>query len=1050
MRSALPKVMHVAAGRTLIGHVLAAATGLDPERVIVIKSPGDEAIRREIERYLPRAVTADQQERRGTGHAVMMAGEKLAGFTGTVLTLFGDCPNVRPETLRRLIATLDAGTPLSVLGFEAADPKGYGRLILDRGGALTAIREELDASPKERAQTLCNSGIMAIDSALLERLLPKIGTGNAKGEIYLTDLVELAIGDDRRVGHVVCPEDEVRGVNTREQLARVSEVLQRRLRERAMADGATLVAPDTVFLSADTRLGRDVVIEPHVIFGPGVEIADRVTVRGFCHIEGTRIGEGAVIGPFARLRPETTIAEDAHIGNFVEVKKATIGRGVKANHLAYLGDARVGAGANIGAGAITCNYDGFGKYLTEIGEAAFIGSNSSLVAPVKIGDRAYVGSGSVVSRDVDADALAIERAEFQIKTGLGQALPRNEGGAQGPRREVDPGRHDMCGIVGILGSAPVARPLIEALRRLEYRGYDSAGIATIEQGRIERLRAPGKLAELARKLDGCRLEGTTGIGHTRWATHGAPTETNAHPHVVGGVAVVHNGIIENFRELKSELSEAGVKFATETDTEVVAHLVSRSLAQGSSPEEAVRQALRRLKGAFALAFLFAGREDLMIAARHGPPLAIGHGEGQMFLGSDAIALAPFTNRVTYLEDGDWAVLSRDASAIFDAGGRGVARAMVFTQASSLLVDKGGHRHFMAKEIAEQPEVVGHTLAEYVDFAERKVKLPVELPFDFAALDRITITACGTAHIAGLVAKYWFERVARLPVDVDIASEFRYREAPLAKNGLAILVSQSGETADTLAALRYCKEQRQHTLAIPNVPESTIARESDLTLRTFAGPEIGVASTKAFTCQLTVLAVLAIAAGKARGALGGERESELVDALAALPRHLNAILRDEKHIADVARRIATARDVLFLGRGINYPIALEGALKLKEISYIHAEGYAAGELKHGPIALIDENLPVIVIAPRDDLYDKTVSNMEEVAARGGRIVLLTDSRGAEDNATRAFDIIRVPEADPFIAPFLYTVPVQLLAYHAAVAIGTDVDQPRNLAKSVTVE
>ena len=608
----------------------------------------------------------------------------------------------------------------------------------------------------------------------------------------------------------------------------------------------------------------------------------------------------------------------------------------------------------------------------------------------------------------------------------------------------------MCGIVGILGTAPVARPLLDALRRLEYRGYDSAGIATIENGRIERLRAPGKLAELARKLDGRDLGGTAGIGHTRWATHGVANETNAHPHIVNGVAVVHNGIIENFRDLKSELQKAGVAFATETDTEVVAHLVSRSLAAGLAPQEAVREALARLKGAFALAFLFAGEDDLLIAARQGPPLAIGHGEGQMYLGSDAIALAPFTNRVTYLEDGDWAVLRRAASEIFAAGGAPVARPMVFTQATSLLVDKGGHRHFMAKEIAEQSEVIGHTLAEYVDFAERRVSLPVKLPFDFAALDRITITACGTAHIAGLVAKYWFERIARLPADVDIASEFRYREAPLARNGLAVLVSQSGETADTLAALRYCKEQGQHTLAIPNVPESTIARESELVLRTYAGPEIGVASTKAFTCQLMVLAVLAIAAGKARGTLQVGREREIVDALSALPRHLNAILREEKHIAEVARKISAARDVLFLGRGINYPIALEGALKLKEISYIHAEGYAAGELKHGPIALVDENLPVIVIAPSDELYEKTLSNMEEVAARGGRIVLITDSRGAADNESRAFDIIRVPEADPFVAPFLYTVPVQLLAYHAAVAIGTDVDQPRNLAKSVTVE
>lgn len=608
----------------------------------------------------------------------------------------------------------------------------------------------------------------------------------------------------------------------------------------------------------------------------------------------------------------------------------------------------------------------------------------------------------------------------------------------------------MCGIVGILGREPVADSIVEALRRLEYRGYDSAGVATLTPKGIERRRAVGKLKNLAGLLAREPLAGTSGIGHTRWATHGGVTETNAHPHAVGDVVVVHNGIIENFRSLKDELIAGGAVFTTQTDTEVVAQLLSRELGNGKPPREAVKIVLARLQGAFALAILFKGENDLMIAARNGPPLAIGHGAGEMFVGSDAIALSPFTNRITYLEDGDWAVLTHDAVEIHDAQGEIVARPMSFSQASSMLVDKGNHRHFMAKEIEEQPEVIGHTLAEYVDFAECTVRIPDALPFDFSALDRITITACGTASYAGLAAKYWFERIARLPTEVDIASEFRYREAPLPKNGLAIVVSQSGETADTLAALRYCKSQGQHTLAIVNVPESTIARESELVFRTYAGPEIGVASTKAFTCQLTALACLAILAGKLRGTLTPAQEKELVGALIMAPRQMTEILKDEKHIADVARDIANARDVLFLGRGINYPIALEGALKLKEISYIHAEGYAAGELKHGPIALIDENVPVIVIAPHDELYDKTISNMEEVAARGGKIILLTDDDGVKDDQHKAFRTIRVPKAHPFISPLLFAVPVQLLAYHAAVFIGTDVDQPRNLAKSVTVE
>lgn len=608
----------------------------------------------------------------------------------------------------------------------------------------------------------------------------------------------------------------------------------------------------------------------------------------------------------------------------------------------------------------------------------------------------------------------------------------------------------MCGIVGILGNQPVAENIVEALRRLEYRGYDSAGVATLTHEGIERRRAVGKLKNLAAVLDRDPLGGTSGIGHTRWATHGGVTETNAHPHIVGDVVVVHNGIIENFRALREELVRGGAVFTTQTDTEVVAQALSRELKRGKAPREAVRDVLKKLEGAFALAILFKGENDLMIGARNGPPLAIGHGDGEMYLGSDAIALAPFTNRITYLEDGDWVVLTHTTAEIFDAHGKLVERPMSFSQASTMLVDKGNHRHFMAKEISEQPEVIGHTLAEYVDFAEGTVRVPASLPFDFAKLDRITITACGTASYAGLTAKYWFERVARLPTEVDIASEFRYREAPLSRNGLAIVVSQSGETADTLAALRYCKQQGQHTLAVVNVPESTIARESEVVFRTYAGPEIGVASTKAFTCQLTALACLAILAGKMRGTITPEQERELVAALTMAPRYMMDILKEEKHIGDVARDIAHAKDVLFLGRGLNYPIALEGALKLKEISYIHAEGYAAGELKHGPIALIDENVPVIVIAPHDELYEKTISNMEEVAARGGKIVLLTDEHGMKDNGEKAFRSIRIPKAHPFISPLLYAVPVQLLAYHAAVFIGTDVDQPRNLAKSVTVE
>lgn len=608
----------------------------------------------------------------------------------------------------------------------------------------------------------------------------------------------------------------------------------------------------------------------------------------------------------------------------------------------------------------------------------------------------------------------------------------------------------MCGIVGILGREPVAEQLVDSLKRLEYRGYDSAGVATLEGAHLERRRAEGKLKNLEKRLEAEPLKGTTGIGHTRWATHGKPTVNNAHPHATERVAIVHNGIIENFRELRAELEAKGTVFHTETDTEIVLHLVDDLLTRGNKPVEAVKLALGRLRGAFALGFIFAGEDDLMIGARNGPPLAIGYGEGEMYLGSDAIALGPFTDTISYLEDGDWVVLTRNSAMIFDKDGHAVQRDKIKHAASTALVDKANYRHFMAKEIHEQPEVVGHTLARYVDMATERVSLPVKLPFDFKTIQRINITACGTASYAGFVAKYWFERFARVPVEVDVASEFRYREAPLRKGDLAIFISQSGETADTLAALRYAKAEGVHTVAVVNVPTSTIARESETVLQTLAGPEIGVASTKAFTCQLMVLANLAIAAGKARGELSDEDEIKLVHGLVEIPRLMADALTTELQIEKLAHRIAKSRDVLYLGRGTSFPLALEGALKLKEISYIHAEGYAAGELKHGPIALIDETMPVVVIAPHDRVFEKTVSNMQEVAARGGNIILMTDAKGAAEATVESLVTIVMPDMAAAFTPMVYAVPVQLLAYHTAVVMGTDVDQPRNLAKSVTVE
>jgi glucosamine--fructose-6-phosphate aminotransferase (isomerizing) len=607
----------------------------------------------------------------------------------------------------------------------------------------------------------------------------------------------------------------------------------------------------------------------------------------------------------------------------------------------------------------------------------------------------------------------------------------------------------MCGIIGIIGKADAAPLLLDGLKRLEYRGYDSAGIATLVDGGIDRRRAKGKITNLDALIQKDPLPGHIGVGHTRWATHGSPSEENAHPHADDRVVLVHNGIIENFQKLRTELTKAGHVFKTETDTEAVVHLISSYLKDGKSPAEAVSAALKRLDGAFALAILFAGHDDLMIAARRGSPLAIGYGDGEMFIGSDSLALAPLTQQITYLDEGDWAEITPGGAVIHDETDAIVERAIQQTSTSGAMIGKGNFPHFMLKEIYEQPAVMGDTLQSILNPWNKIVTLP-KMPFDLAEIPRITIVACGTSFHAGMVARYWFETIAGIPTDIDIASEFRYRTVDMQKGGLALFISQSGETADTLAALRYAKQQGQHIVSVVNVQESSMARESDLVLRTQAGPEIGVASTKAFTTQLTTLACFAIGLAAARGRIDRDRQAELCLALTEVPSRANEVLNHDDAIEKLAHEVMEARDVLYLGRGTGYPIALEGALKLKEISYIHAEGYAAGEMKHGPIALIDEHVPVIVIAPSDELFDKTASNMQEVIARGGRVIFLSDAKGIEKLGNMAAATIELPEVNAFVAPILYTIPIQLLAYHVAVLKGTDVDQPRNLAKSVTVE
>ncbi len=608
----------------------------------------------------------------------------------------------------------------------------------------------------------------------------------------------------------------------------------------------------------------------------------------------------------------------------------------------------------------------------------------------------------------------------------------------------------MCGIIGIIGKEDAAPRLVEGLRRLEYRGYDSAGIACLVDGQIERRRAEGKLANLDARLKKEPLSGNLGIGHTRWATHGGPSEKNAHPHATDRVAVVHNGIIENYAALKEELLEHQCRFMSDTDTEVIAHLVTHNLKQGMSPKDAADAALNRLEGAYAVAILFSGEENFMVGARQGTPLAVGYGEGEMFLASDSYALAPFTRKISFLEDGDRVAMTRDSVKIYTRSNDNIERAIRITAQSGATTGKGQYPHFMLKEIYEQPEVIGDTLNSFINPATGQIMMPDGVIETLASAPRLTIVACGTASYACHVAKYWFEQVARAPVEFDIASEFRYREAPMPEGGVAIFVSQSGETLDTLEALRYCKRQGQKIISIVNTIESTIERESDIALHTLAGPEIGVASTKAFTTQLTTLACMALALAVQKGVIDTEKQAVMTDALRHLPKQAASILAHDGAIKKIAKEVAKVRDMLYLGRGALYPIALEGALKLKEISYIHAEGYAAGEMKHGPIALIDDKVPVVVVAPANDpLFEKTFSNMQETVARGGKILLFSDAHGVEKTAYATWSV-RLDDVHPFVAPILYAIPVQLLAYHVAVAKGTDVDQPRNLAKSVTVE
>jgi glucosamine--fructose-6-phosphate aminotransferase (isomerizing) len=1034
MKSDIPKVLHPLAGQPLVKHALAAADALGAARCVVVVGPGMEDVEHAV---APRS-TVVQDRQQGTADAVLAARDALAGFgdesdESTILVLYADTPLIRPGTLSRMIEARKAGAAAVVLGFRPDDPGAYGRLLLDDEGGLQAIVEYRDADEAQRAVTLCNSGVMAVSAASLWGLLDRVGNDNAKGEYYLTDIVALARADGLACAVVEGDAAEMLGINSRNDLAAAEAVWQQARRAAAMADGATLLDPATVWFSHDTGIGRDVVIGPSVFFGPGVTVADGAEVRAFCHLEGAEIGPGAVVGPFARLRPGAVIRRGQERG---------AGRG-RQGQPSQLCRRRLGRGR--------------GEYwrrhhhlqLRRLPQAPH---------PYRQGrfHRLQHRAGGTGERGRRRDRRRRQydhqgRARRRHRRGAWPAEDASGRGGRLPRRQ-DQGKESekiMCGIIGIIGNGPAAPLLLDGLKRLEYRGYDSAGIATLTDGRIERRRAEGKLTNLQARLDAEPLGGLIGIGHTRWATHGVPNETNAHPHATARVAVVHNGIIENFQELRAELADAN--FESETDTEVVVHLLTRYMDDGLEPVDAVAKALPRLEGAFGMAIVFAGEENLMIGARRGSPLAIGYGDGEMYFGSDAMALAPLTRRICYLEEGDWAVATREGAMVFDADNKPVERPVVETALSGAMIGKGNYRHFMLKEIYEQPAVIGDTLHSMLNPADRTITLP-PLTIDLAAVPKITIIACGTAFYAGMVAKYWLEQIARMPVEIDIASEFRYREAPMPEGGLALFISQSGETADTLAALRYAKAQDQTVLSVVNVPESTIARESDAVLPTLAGPEIGVASTKAFTTQLTALACLAVTTARARKAIDAGREAELSAALTEVPGRAAEVLSHDERIEALAHGLVEARDVIYLGRGSAYPLALEGALKLKEISYIHAEGYAAGEMKHGPIALIDEAVPVIVIAPGDPLFDKTASNLQEVIARGGRVIVLSDADGVAKIEAQAKPeaSIALPAVDPFVAPILYAIPVQLLAYHTAVLKGTDVDQPRNLAKSVTVE
>jgi glucosamine--fructose-6-phosphate aminotransferase (isomerizing) len=1048
------KVLHKILNVPMICLIIDSLKKVNPDEIFVVICHQKEKVMETLSSYNVKFI--EQLEPKGTAHALMSSVSILEkNKEKDLLVLYGDAPLVQPPLLEELINHHQKNDyAVTLVSAKLDSPMGYGRIIRDEKGNIVKIIEERDATFEEKRINEINAGIYMFKISELLPALNYVSPNNVKKEYYLPQLIEILRQRGKSIGEVKTSSiEDIFGINTRYELARAISILKERKIKTLCEQGVTFIDPDNTWIDLTVKIGKETVIYPSVILEEDTIIGDECTIYPFVHIINSKIGnkvkilsssmiedsiieDEAQIGPFTHLRPKTIIKNKAKVGNFVEMKKTIFGSGSKAGHLSYLGDSEVGENVNIGAGTITCNFDGFKKHKTIIEEGAFIGSGTELVAPVKVGKNSFIGAGSTITKNVEPFFISGSKGKANIKAQLGEKKEKKQ---------------IMCGIIGYLGPKKISTVLIDGLKRLEYRGYDSAGLAVVNKGKLEIRRVKGKISKLEELIRISPIDGSYGIGHTRWATHGRPSEENAHPHrdCTGTIVVVHNGIIENYLSLKKELSKEGHNFQTETDTEAIAHLIEKYY-QGDL-ENAVQRTVRELNGVFAFAVISSKEKEKIVVAKKGPPAIVGLGNNEYFVCSDLAPILSHTREVVFLDDEEMAVIDNSGARFSDFSGKTLSKSVHTIAWDPIMVEKGGFKHFMLKEIFEQPRALRETLIGRISLDTGKIYLDeINISEEvLRKLNRINIIACGSSYHAGLVGKYFLENLAKIPVEVDYSSEYRYRDFVLNKNQLNIIITQSGETADTLAALRIIRNSKGKTLTICNMKGSTATREADGVIYTHAGPEIGVASTKTFSSQLMALALFSLYIAQIKDNIDKTHTLFLLQELQKIPHKIESILYQAPKIEKLAQKFANYTNFLYLGRWVNFPIALEGALKLKEISYIHAEGYPAGEMKHGPIALIEERMPTVAVVPKDRVYEKMLSNISEVKTRNGIVIAVAFEKDNEIK-DKVDEFLLIPSTHQLFTPFLTVVPLQLFAYYIALRRGADVDQPRNLAKSVTVE